>query len=138
MSAALTPARSRAVWLAALWIGLLIHVDWHLGRPVHHRLSYGLSYHWLLGLVAFVPVVWVIGRRWSHAFLRASLLTIGLGVVLGQGLEPLGEVLLLPAGWLPFTDPVRWRVFGEFLLAGGIAYVATAVAAGTRHENHEP
>jgi hypothetical protein len=83
-------------------------------------------------VAAFLPLGWVIARRWPDAVVRASLVVIGLGVALGQGLEPLGEVLAFPVGWEPFTNPVRWRVFLEFLLAGGIAYLVAAVVARAR------
>lgn len=88
-------SRSPLMWLTALWIALLIHVDWHLGRPGHDHLSFGLPYHWLLALVTFVPLPWLLIRRWPDSFWQASVVVIALGVLLGQGLEPLGEVIYL-------------------------------------------
>ena len=80
--------------------------------------------------MAFAPVPWFLLRRWPAAFVRASVLTIVLGMTLGQGLEPLNEVILYQVGVEPFTNPVRWRVFAEFLAAGILVSVGSAVAAG--------
>ena len=39
-------AKSWVAWLTALWIGLAVHLDWHLGRPgLHEDRSYHLAYH---------------------------------------------------------------------------------------------
>lgn len=122
--------KSPLALLAALWIGVAIHVDWHLGRPGHSHLSFGLSYHWLLAICTFVPLPWILIRRWPTSLAHVSILIIGLGVALGQGLEPLGEVIYFNVGAEPFTNPVRWRVFGEFMAAGILAYFASAAVAG--------
>jgi hypothetical protein len=126
--------RSPLIWLSALWIGALIHVDWHLGRPGHDHLSFGLPHHWLLAVLTFAPLPWLLVRRWPTSVISASLAVIALGVLLGQGLEPLSEVVLFQAGAEPFTNPVRWRVFGEFMAAGIVTYLASAALAskGTR------
>ena len=124
--------RSPVAWLIALWIGVIINLDWHLGRPGHGHLSFGLSYHWLLAVGAFAPLPWVVLRRWPSAFLQASVLVILLGVALGQGLEPLGEAVQFRVGWDPFTNPVRWRVFAEFIGVGILTYLASAAGAFSR------
>ena len=124
--------RSSLVWLSALWLGVLIHVDWHLGRPGPSHLSFGLPYHWILGILAFAPLPWLLRRRWPNSLTRASVLVIALGVVLGQGLEPLWEAIHLAQGPQPFTSAVRWRIFAEFLAAGIVTYLVNAVVAGRR------
>lgn len=129
--------RTPVVWLAALWIGGLIHVDWHLGRPGHTHLSLGLPYHWLLAVAAFAPLPWLIRRRWSSSFTQASVIVIALGVILGQGVEPLGEVIRYDIGFEPFTNVLRWRVFAEFMTAGLVAYVIGAGLARTRDDRHD-
>jgi hypothetical protein len=53
-----------------------------------------------------------------------------LGIVLGQGLEPLAEILTSPPGHAPFANTVRWQVFAEFLLAG---IVTSGLAATLTH-----
>ena len=122
--------RSRVMWLSGVWIGALIHVDWHLGRPGHDHLSFGLSYHWLLAVLTFAPIPWLLVRRWPNAFARGSALVIALGVLIGQGIEPLSEVIFFQAGAEPFTDPVRWRVFAQFMAAGIVTYLVSSVLAG--------
>ena len=110
--------RTWSTWLAALWVGVMIHLDWHLGRPGHDHRSFDLAYHWVLALPAFVPVAWLVSRRWPGAAFRAGMVITLLGVLLGQGLEPLGETIHFGAGAEPFTNPVRWRIFAEFMTAG--------------------
>ena len=117
------------VWLSAFWIGTLIHVDWHMGRPGHDHLSFGLPYHWLVAVLAFALLPWLLVRRWPDMAPRASVLVIALGVLIGQGIEPLSEVVFLNAGAEPFTNPVRWQVFAEFMLAGVFVYVVSTVVA---------
>ena len=116
--------RSPLVWLSALWIGLLIHGDWHLGRPGHDHLSLGLAYHWALGVITFAPLPWLLLPRWPGSKTTVSVLVIVLGVMIGQGIEPLGEMMLFDAR--PFANPVRWRVFAEFMVAGIVSYRASA------------
>ena len=123
--------RSPLIWLSALWIGALIHVDWHLGRPAHDHLSFGLPCHWLLAILTFAPLPWLLMRRWPNSA-TAACVVIALGVLLGQGIEPLSEVMLYQAGAEPFTNPVRWRVFGEFMAAGIVTYLASAALASKR------
>ena len=120
------------MWLSGLWIGALIHVDWHLGRPGHDHLSIGLPYHWLLAILTFAPLPWLLVRRWPKSVNAASLIAIVLGVLLGQGIEPLGEVILSQVGAEPFTNPVRWRVFGEFMAAGILTYLASNALVSKR------
>ena len=120
--------RSPLAWMTALWIGVLIHVDWHLGRPGHTRLSFGLPYHWLLAIAPFAPLPWVLARRWPTALARVSTFVIVVGVLMGQGLEPLSEVIHSHGVAEPFTNPVRWRVFAEFMAAGILTHVAAVFA----------
>jgi xanthosine utilization system XapX-like protein len=112
---------SRAVWIWALYVGSMTHLDWHLGRPGHDHLSFHLPYHWLLAIPTFLPVAWIVHVRGPDAPVRAGMLTLLLGLLIGQGLEPLGEVLL-GGGAEPFTNPVRWRIFAEFLGAGVLSF----------------
>ena len=123
--------KSPALWLAALWIGVAIHVDWHLGRPGHHAdLSFGLPFHWLLALPVFAGLPVLARRRWPSAPRTAGVVIVLLGIVLGQGLEPLAEILTSPPGHAPFANTVRWQVFAEFLLAG---IVTSGLAATLTH-----
>lgn len=124
--------KSPLAWLAALWIAILIHVDWHLGRPGHDHLSFGLPYHWLLGVATLGPVPWLVIRRWPTSFAQASAFMILVGVVLGQGVEPLGEVILYDVGLEPFTNRARWRIFAEFMAAAIPSYVVATALVRSR------
>ena len=105
-------------WVAALWIGTLIHLDWHLGRHGHDHRSFGLAYHWLLAIPAFLPAAWLACRTRPGSPFLAGLSSVLLGALLGQGLEPLGELLYFGRGAGPFLPPARWHVFVEFMAAG--------------------
>jgi hypothetical protein len=124
--------KSPIVWLSAAWIGVLVHGDWHLGRPGPSHLSFGLPYHWLLAVFAFAPLPWILIRRWPNSLAQVSILVIAVGVALGQGLEPLGEVIHFHVGAEPFTNPLRWRIFAEFMVAGILAYLSSAAIAAKR------
>ena len=127
--------KSRIAWIAAVWVGVMIHLDWHLGRPGHDHRSFDLTYHWLAALPTVLPVAGLAVKRWPHAALSAGAVLLGLGVLLGQGLEPLGEVVLFQEGWEPLTSPERWRVFAEFIGAGLITlWVGVAVIGRMRHQ----
>ena len=116
------------VWLTALGVGAMIHVDWHLGRPGHGSMSLGLSYHWLAAVPTVLLLVWLARARCAIAPTRAVTVVALLGLVLGQGLEPLGESVLFPeVGTAPLSNPVRWRVLGEFLTAGVATYIVLAL-----------
>jgi hypothetical protein len=108
---------SRTFCVGVLALAVVIHLDWHLGRPGHDHLSFGLPWHWFLAIPTFVLVAWVAHRKWPGDAFRAAVRMTLWGLVVGQGLEPLGEMLLWP-GSEPFADMRRWRVFAEFIAAG--------------------
>ena len=126
------PLVSPAAWLAALWVGIMIHLDWHLGRPGHDHRSFDLAWHWLFAVPAFLPVAWLARRRWPGAPFRAAVMIAVLGVLLGQGVEPLAEVILFEDGYEPFTDPLRWRIFAEFVGVGLATLLLTTLGPSRR------
>ena len=91
-----------------------------------------MSYHWLLAILTFAPLPWMMMRRWPKSPYAASAVAIALGILLGQGIEPLSEVILFQVGAEPFTNPIRWRVFGEFMAAGIVTYLTSAALASRR------
>ncbi len=106
-----------------LLLAAAIHVDWHVARPQHTRLSLDWPYHWLLGVVLFAAAAYFVAKKWPvHAWL-ASALNLTLAVIAGQVLEPLGEVIYygLPVGRA--LNGVRWTAFAEFMAAGLMTYV---------------
>lgn len=111
-------ARFRLVeFLSALGIATAIHVDWHLARHIHARLSFGLAWHWVLAIPVFAILTWVITRKTMAQALLRCVLAMLLGVLLGQIAEPLWE------GGGAIRDVGRWRAFGEFMTAGLITWL---------------
>jgi hypothetical protein len=119
--------KSPLAWTAALWLGVMIHVDWHLGRSGHDHRSFDLAYHWLVAIPTFAPVAWLVLRRWPASALRSGTVILVLGVIMGQGLEPVAEAILFQAGIDPFANHERWRVFFEFMAAGLMTLLGTIV-----------
>ena len=111
-----------SIWLALL-IAVAIHVDWHIGRGHHFRLSGGTPYHWLIAIPTFVCVAWIVGRHWSHAVHTAGMRTIVVGVLAGQIVEPFGELLFYRNPAAVVWGSSRWPIFAEFLAAGLLTYV---------------
>ena len=48
----------------AILLAAGIHLDWHLARSHHHRLSLEWRHHWLLAPVLFGAAAWYVARRW--------------------------------------------------------------------------
>jgi hypothetical protein len=119
--------KSWVAWLSALWTGVAIHLDWHLGRPGHieHR-SFDFQFHWIAGIVVFAHLAWLINRRWPDRFREASVFIIVAGVVAGQFVEPFAEVMDLQWDWTPLTSAVWWHIFIEFMAAGILSHVIVA------------
>ena len=96
----------------------LIHMDWHLGRPTTMRMSLGLSWHWVSGLAFGTGMGWFFWG-WSR-FDRptAAALTAGLGgLLLGQVVQPLSEVLFMGSGLAWVFGPLRTGIFAAFAVA---------------------
>src|SRR5262245_6243658 len=113
-------------FLVALVIGVGIHLDWHFGRHGEH-LSLALSQHWLLALPIFAWAAWFVARRWPTPVGLTSMLSLSGGVLLGQGLEPLYELVV--DGW-PFSQsfgPERIGIFAAFMSAGLVTYLLAIV-----------
>src|SRR5918996_6155523 len=70
-----------------------IHIDWHLARPTHHRLSLGWAEHWIFAAIAFAIAGWLIARAAPHAPWRVAAAIVGVAVLLAQGLEPVMEMV---------------------------------------------
>jgi hypothetical protein len=100
--------------IVVLWV--VVHLDWHLARSHHHRLSMEWHQHWILGLVAFVVLVLFSARRWPDGFVWATLLNGALGLFVGHIGEAWLEAL---KDHQPLAIPAeRWHAFYEFSLPG--------------------
>jgi hypothetical protein len=106
-------------YLSALGVAVAIHVDWHLARHIHARLSFGWAWHWVVAIPIFALMTWAILRKsLDHALLRSAFVIL-LGVLLGQVAEPLWE------GDGAIRDVERWRAFGGFMAAGLVTWQVT-------------
>ena len=107
--------------VAILLVGTAIHLDWHFARPTHHRLSLGLSWHWLLAIPVFALAAYWVARQNPRNPVKASALLLGAATLLGAVLEPAWEYFVGHA-------PYEWA-FGPERTWGALAYVATGVVA---------
>lgn len=105
--------------LAAVLLATAIHVDWHIARPAHHRLSLGLPWHWLLAVPVFAIAAWYVAVRRPLRPVAASVLLLGAAVLLGAVVEPAYEYWLGGATW-------DWA-FGPERTWGAVRYVATGL-----------
>jgi hypothetical protein len=123
--------RCRYVALA-LALASAIHIDWHLARPAHHRLSLAWTHHWIFAVVVFALVGWLIARWWPRAPWRAAAGIVGLGVVLAQLVEPVLELAFYDGRFGYPSDPGRWTAFGICIAAGLPALIAALILCRPR------
>jgi hypothetical protein len=109
----------------ALGLAVAIHTDWHFARPAHHRLSLGLSWHWLLAVPVFALAAAYVSRMWSTQPGRASVAILGAAVLAAGILEPLWEYALGGATFEWAFGAQRMIALMSFVEMGLVAYVAT-------------
>ena len=115
-------------------LATLVHVDWHVARPTHHRLSLGWDLHWSLCAAGFAFAGWYLSRRFPRAPWHAAALNAALALLLGQIVEPILEAALYD-GRLAFeVEPERWLAFGQCLAAAGLAMAAAVAFASAHHK----
>ena len=108
-----------ADWGMAALLAAFIHGDWHLARPgPHGSLSGHFAQHWLVAIPIFAVLAVVISRRPQGERWRHTAWIIGLGVLIGQILEPVYEVLVDRLSWSWLLQALRWTAFAEFLAIG--------------------
>jgi hypothetical protein len=111
-----------------------VHVDWHLARPSHHRLSLGWDQHWLFAVVTFGIIGWVVARTWpQHAWRRGGAIA-ALALLLAQGIEPMGEVALALHRIGYPDEPLRWTAFLVCIAGGLPAYCLALWLCRPRHD----
>jgi hypothetical protein len=74
-----------------LALGAFLHVDWHLARPLHDRLSLDWSSHWIACGAAFGLAAVYIARRWPGARWQAATWNVAVALLWAQVVEPLLE-----------------------------------------------
>ena len=107
--------------IASLLLATAIHLDWHFARPAHHRLSLGLSWHWMLAIPVFALAAYWVARQNPRNPVKASVLLLAAASLLGAVVEPAWEY------WIEHA-PYDWA-FGPDRTWGAATYVATGVAA---------
>ncbi|MBC7768492.1 MAG: hypothetical protein H7124_06875 [Phycisphaerales bacterium] len=115
-----------------LALAVAVHIDWHLARPAHHRLSGNWPHHWLFAAAAFALVGWLIARWWPERPTRAAAGIVGLALVLAQGVEPVVEVAMYQHQLGYPTDPGRWTAFALCVAAGIPALLVTLILCRPR------
>lgn len=111
-----------AAVILSLVLGAILHVDWHLARPLHHRLSLDWSYHWAFTAVVFALAGCLIARAWPTRRGRLGLIVLIGAAVLAQGVEPVLEALIYDHRLGYEGEPERWTVFWKTLTASASAY----------------
>lgn len=107
--------------LGILLLGTAIHLDWHFARPTHHRLSLGLSWHWLLAVPVFALAAYYVARQNPRRPVAVSVVLLGGGALLGAVLEPAYEYFIGHA-------PYDWA-FGPDRTWGALSYIVTGIVA---------
>jgi hypothetical protein len=127
--------------VAAVLLGALVHVDWHLGRPAHHPLSGDWRLHWLVGLASGVAyALWAARAAGARATSWFGTVVL-LGLVIGQIVEPATEVLFSDFSYQEVMPAVRWRIFFDFvvaLLVGGVVTFTVRGSFARRHARAQP
>lgn len=119
----------------SLFLGAAIHLDWHLARYAHDGRSLGWDAHWLLAIPIFAFAAWRIARRWPDNPWRPAALTVALGVLLGQVLEPLGEIIHFHATLADELEPARLTAFALFMVTGVVTMGVTLWALTRRPQS---
>jgi hypothetical protein len=111
-----------AALVLSVVLGAVLHVDWHLARPAHHRLSLGWSYHWLASAVVFGVSGSLIARTWPVYRWRLGAVVFVAAAVLAQVIEPVLEALIYEGRFGYEVEPARWAAFGRALAASAATY----------------
>lgn len=105
-------------WLSCalvVTLAVVVHIDWHVGRPEHIGHALGWSLHWIIALPTFALVTQAILARAGWKTLASIVLQ---GLFVGQIIEPIGEMLVYGEPWSAVMTADRWRIFFEFAAAG--------------------
>ena len=106
----------------SLLLGTALHLDWHLARPKHHRLSFGLPYHWLVTALIFAVVAWIIGRRWPAIRWQLGAFVFVTAIIIGQLLVPLGLSIFYDGRIGYDVSGEQWAAFGQTIAAAASTY----------------
>ena len=119
--------RSNGIVLVIACVASTMHLDWHVARPEHHRLSLGLAQHWLLAIPVFAFTGWYVCRFWPAHIVPASAVIIGGAAMLAQVIEPLYELLIDGASFEWAFGAPRQTAFASFTSVGILTHAATVL-----------
>jgi hypothetical protein len=122
--------RKTPIILLSLALATVLHADWHLARPAHHRLSLEWPFHWVITAAAFAVVGWWIGRQQTADRWRVAVIAFVAAVVVAQGIEPVLELLLYQGRFGYPDDPGRWAAFARAISAATPAYFGAVWLCG--------
>ena len=122
-----------AAIIMSLVLGAMLHVDWHLARPLHHRLSLDWTYHWAVTAGIFAIVGCIIARMWPDQRWRLGAVVFIGAALFAQAVEPVLEALIYDHRFGYDVELARWSAFGRSVFASAIAY-ASALALCARRE----
>ena len=107
--------------ILSLLLATALHVDWHLARPQHHRLSLDWSHHWIATAVVFLIAGCLIARRWPGHRWRMGAIVLLAAALIAQVVEPVLEALLYDGRLGYDVEPARWVAFWKAGVAGAVA-----------------
>ena len=116
----------------SLLLGASIHADWHLARHEHDGRSLGWDAHWLVAIPIFALAAWYLARRWPDNPWRPAALSVALGILLGQVIEPLAEIIHYQATLADELEPARLTAFALFTVTGLVTMGLTLAALARR------
>lgn len=112
----------RAMVILSLALMAMLHLDWHLARPAHHRLSLDWSYHWIATALVFGFAGYDIARRWPRIKRKVGAIVFLAAVILAQFVEPVLEVAFYERRLGYSESPERWAVFFRTIAASTVTY----------------
>jgi hypothetical protein len=115
--------------ILSVLLAVALHVDWHLARPLHHRLSLEWSHHWLATAGVFLIVGCIIARSWPEHRWRMAAAVVALSAVLAQLVEPVLESLVYDHILAYDVEPARWVAFFKSISAGAVAIIIGLLCA---------
>jgi hypothetical protein len=123
--------RRFAIVPPALLLAVGLHADWHLARPLHHRLSMAWQHHWIFAALLFALVGALVALRWPPpARWRSGARVLVLGLIAAQFIEPVLTLAFYEHRLAYEVEPERWAILFESLAVGLPAYVVTLWCVG--------
>ena len=116
----------------SFFLATVLHLDWHVARPMHHRLSLDWPYHWIPTALVFGAVAWLIARKWPHNAWALGTLVFVAAIVIAQGVEPLLESAFYDGVLAYDVEPEWWTTFFQSMAAATPMYWGTLWLASRR------